>query len=70
MSDPECYQFYAHPRVSETEIVKEERGEGDGEGGGLRPGGVEILEAALTMRARGPVMGACCCLPAKVGACV
>ena len=72
MSDPECYQFFAHPRVSETEIVKETR-EGDESGSGSGSGseglplplGMEVLEAALTMRARG-LMGACYCFPVEV----
>lgn len=37
MSDPECYQFFAHPRVTEVEVLKEER-----EGEGVLPG-MEVL---------------------------
>lgn len=66
MSDPECYQFFAHPRVSETEIVNEARGGEESENGSeALPLGMEVLEAALTMRARG-LMGACYCFPVEV----
>ena len=65
MSDPECYQFFAHPRVSEIEILKEERGQ-DGDGGLVL--GMEVVEAALSMRGRGVVMGGLCCLPVTVRA--
>jgi hypothetical protein len=55
MSDPECFQFFAHPRVSEMDITKEER-----EGEGLVPG-MEVVEAVMTMRGR-----ALCCVPVQV----